>query len=101
MNMLGRIHGLKIIVPPPIEVRTRRSWVERLFTRPWRPLVTHNISWKETIEGEQVIKTRDSLLMNRETYEMLKSTLEQDCIKEPEKYSHNGGGFGWTDYYRY
>lgn len=93
MNTLTNISGLKIIVPPPIEVSTKRSWKERLFTRPWRPLVTHNISFMETIQGDKVIKIQDSLLMNQATYEQLKARLDKDAREEYR------GGVGWNNSY--
>ena len=97
MNMIGNIYGLKLIVAPPIEVVTSRSWKERLFTRPWRPLAAHNTSLKETIPDGEVFKTPDSLIMNQRTYSLLKAQLDAEAREINTKTYMQGGHSGWLN----
>ena len=71
----------KIIIVPEV-LHTARTWWERLFTRPWRPLVKTKIerNRKCPVDGQVLIATSrfgaDVLYMNaataREYREMMK-----------------------------
>lgn len=89
-GQIGMLSGLKVIIQPPLKVETKRGWKERLFTRPWRPLKSHNISFVETVEDGKVIKTLDSLIMNIKTHSEFKKTL--DSQKKGSVYANYRAG---------
>lgn len=67
------IPGKKVVVSDARESR-KRSWRERLFSRPWRPLKAWDT--KFLIPDGQVIHFNDTLVMNSRTKAELMLAIE-------------------------
>jgi len=69
------LNGFKLYVDPPREVRVKRTWKKRLFSTPWRPLLTHNTRLEEVLNDGQVVQMGDSLVMNQKTFNKVVADL--------------------------
>lgn len=72
-------HGIPVVLDPNLreyELReARRTWRERLFTRPWRPFTTTRY-WQEAVPSSQVLFFGGFYLMHPLTFRALKSIGE-------------------------
>lgn len=76
---IGMFNGMKLIVVPDSQ-SVRRSWRERLFSRPWRPWAATKIvptHWPETLkEGCIISKQQGTIYMRAHTAAALKQHIE-------------------------
>jgi len=79
---LDRFNGMRIIqniwmTEPGDPITVYRTWVERLFTRPWRPWVASRIVIP-TVPRKDVLKIGDDILMmHPDTFRALKAQLKE------------------------
>jgi hypothetical protein len=73
--MPAMLNGMRVYVSKPQshEFTVKRSWYERLFSRPFNPFksMEKDYSWSNIIEDGKVIKIKDSLYMSESTYKTL------------------------------
>lgn len=73
--------GLHIITSPYLEqdgepYTVRRTWRERLFTRPWRPLISTRVVVPRIPYRGAVQISKTTLVMHPETFRALKDGLK-------------------------
>lgn len=66
--------GMKVIIAAPYQVKVKRSWFERLFTRPWQPMKTHNTELHEFMKDGEIIMDKQNHVIhcNERTFRKLK-----------------------------
>lgn len=69
---LQTFHGIKIRTVPDVW-RQRRTWKERLFTRPWQPLLKEKLVVNPNCppDGQFIVLEHDFMLCNERTYREL------------------------------
>lgn len=81
--------GMRIIQSPYLEqdgepVQVRRSWRERLFTRPWRPLVKTRTVVPRIPHRGAIQLDANTLVMHPATYHRFRRQLETG-VAQPER----------------
>ena len=73
-------NGMRVFISEPVkyEFTTNRSWKERLFTLPFKPLVATKtvVSWSNPIEDGKVIKNEGFLHMTEKTWLDLQAQIK-------------------------
>jgi len=69
-------------------IKDKRTWKERLFSLPWNPFKTHNITIPQ-IPSTEVIMFENSMIMHPEIASKLRDALEKD--KETEIWNPPAG----------
>lgn len=69
------IGGMRVIIKPPTQVKVKRTWKERLFTLPWRPMQSHKTELHELIKDGEVLvdKMNQVIYCNEKMYQRLKA----------------------------
>lgn len=69
------IGGMRVIVKPPFSNKVKRTWKERLFTLPWRPMQTHKTELHELIMDDEFLvdKVNQVIYCNEKMYQKLKA----------------------------
>jgi hypothetical protein len=79
MNLLtAQFFGMKVVVEDSVTA-VKRSWKERLFTRPWRPFV--KVNYVPQLANGEAYKFGNTIVMNSWTRNAL---LEQVSKSEAE-----------------
>lgn len=68
---MNKFNGYTVVIAKPVKVSSIRSWKERLFTRPWKPLTKRNYSLCEVLEDGKVITYKEHITMNAKTWDDL------------------------------
>lgn len=86
MNNLNpqMVGGMKVVISRPHQVQVKRTWKERLFTRPWTPMQTHRTELHEIIPGGEIIFDRINQVIycNEKMYQKimkLEAKNAKDC----------------------
>lgn len=82
MNMdftdYGTFSGMRIYVSRPVSVTIRRTWKERLFSRPWRPFTTTKVIIQPaTIPANECYQFGNDLHCGDRFYENLKTQTKE------------------------
>ena len=64
-GLLGMFSGMQLVIQKPIKVVIKRTWKERLFTRPWEPSRKLKYEYQDLIEDGQALKSNGTLIMNQ------------------------------------
>lgn len=72
-------NGTPVHVVPPVTVKKnfKRSWRERLFSRPWRPWVSSEFreeTW-EVLEPKKIIHADGKVFMSQTTFNLVRREL--------------------------
>ena len=75
-----QLNGVPVTIQEPIncEISVDRTWKERLFTLPFKPLVKTKIKQelKDVLEDGQILKMSHGLVMNAKTWQDCKLALK-------------------------
>lgn len=68
---------VRIARPAPVESKEKRTWKERLFTRPFRPFCKLKAveTLIDTVEDGKILRHENQLIMNDKTWRELNAKL--------------------------
>lgn len=71
----GYFNGMRVVVVPAV-ITVARTWVERLFSWPWRPLVREKIMANpDCPPDDQLLCTKSTIFCSAGAYHALRQTL--------------------------
>ena len=64
---------VRLVVHQGYKVTIRRTWRERLFSRPWRPLQKETVKYEQLLKDGEIIQQGPFLYANRATVAAVKA----------------------------
>ena len=79
--MIPNINGIPVHILEPLKIKIKRTWKERLFTRPFKPFQKFNHNLVDVLEDDKVLQKADGLFMNAKTWDKWCKAMENrnDC----------------------
>lgn len=75
-------NGIPVIIANPCkqEVKVKRTWIQRLFTLPFRPFEKYDITYElvEVLEDGQIFQTEKGYIVNAKTWHELRFKTKQE-----------------------